>query len=283
MKLGFLFFFATFASLTARAEVLKVHSSFENHSSPEITIIKLQDGRTAFWNRKEISNVTLSELKTHKGLIQVDLDESHKVLGLNLIEGFVDEPRLTMRDNILLNQTYQPSILASYQVAQDTINSFSRGAIDGSQCYDKAHRWVYDEHMAYSTKLMKVFLFFSDAYIARTNHPWWFHTAPFAYVRMNNETTERVMDPTFFQHPLKFKIWTDIFMKNKVECKSINKYSEYSKAPNTNDCFIQRVSMYFWQPRDLEAFENTGALKTNFVPWEIDWAYQHGFGMRRPN
>ncbi len=287
MKRGFTFLMsALLFSLGASADVLKIHSSFESQTSPELTIIKLADGRNAFWDRSDVTNVTLSELKEHKGMIQIDMDENQKVLALNLVNGFVDdeESRTTTSVGMVsrFELGYQPSILASYSVAQTVLNSFNTSTIEGAQCYDKAHRWVYDEHKAYATKLMKMFLFFSDDYIARYTYPWWFHAAPFAYLRMNNETTERIMDPTFSQYPLKLKIWTDLFMKNKVECKSIDKYSGYSRNPQGGDCFIQRVSMYFWQPKDLEAFENTGALKSNFIPWEIDWAYEHGFGTRKP-
>jgi hypothetical protein len=64
---------------------------------------------------------------------------------------------------------------------------------------------------------------------------------------MNGFVNERIMDPAFTQYPLKEKLLTDIFIKNKVVCKAIGKYFEYSAHPSEDDCYIMKTSMYFWQ------------------------------------
>ena len=281
MKVGFLGMALGLLSTAAVAKVefIGLHSHFQSKTNPEIVILKLEDGRTAFWNQKELSTVELRELDGFKGTLGIELDQDQKVLSMNLLESFAP-PRPTV-GLAITDDAYRPSILANYSVAQDVMKSFNLNIIDGAQCYDKAHRWVYEEKKNYDTNLLKMFLFFSDSYIERYNYQWWFHTAPLAQVRMNNETTERVMDPTFSQYPLKVKLWTDIFMKNKAECLQITKYSQYVND-RKYDCYVHRATMYFWQPKDLDSFEQTGEQKTSFIPWEIDWAYEHGFGIKRP-
>jgi hypothetical protein len=98
-------------------------------------------------------------------------------------------------------------------------------------------------------------------------------------VKLNGETVERVMDPGFNRYPLKFKLWTDLFMKNKAECKLVEKYSDYSTHPGEDDCYMMKTSIYFWQPKDLEAQERSGVVKTKFIEWEIKHAYKNAFNI----
>ncbi len=271
-------------SSSLMARVIQVHSHFESKTSADVTVLKLSDGSIGFWNHKNISNVTIRDLKNAGTSVDVEIDEGQNVVSLNLVSGFLPERNTAPFLNAsVVDQSYTPTILADYSVAREVLGSFNTHTIEGAQCYDKAHRWVYEEYVGHGTKLMKLFLFFSDDYIERVHYKWWFHAAPYTQLRMSNQTTERVLDPTFSGYPLKFKLWTDLFMSNKVDCKEIKSYQEYSQNPHSSDCFIQRTPMYTWQPRDLETLGNsTQPQKTAFIPWEIDWAYEHGFGIKRP-
>ncbi len=260
----------------AHAEQLEIHSTFRSPAQPATLMVKFMDGRVGYL---DTSSKAFFSVPT-RGVVEVILDEDQDII--SMVRAVRTPVELdNTPDLVEVESNYTPSILASYAVAQNVLNEFDRSWIEGSQCYDRAHKWVYDEYKNYGTKMMKAFIFFSDGYIAREKFPWWFHTAPYVNVRMDNATTERIMDARFSQYPLKLKIWTDIFMKNKVDCKSITKYSEYLGTPNTVDCYILRTNMFFWQPKDVEAVERTGFEKKTFIKWEVDWAYKEGFGVTR--
>jgi hypothetical protein len=284
MNAGILAILLGLLSTSLMASVVQVHSQFQSKTNPNVTVLKLSDGSIGFWNHKNLTNVKPNDLKESGVNIDIIIDENQDVVALNLVSSLMPQRITTPEINATnVDQPYTPTILESYAVAREVLASFNTDTIEGAQCYDKAHRWVYDEYAGHGTKLMKIFLFFSDDYVERVHFKWWFHAAPFTQLRMSGQTTERVLDPTFSGYPLKFKLWTDLFMSNKVDCKEITSYKEYSGNPHTSDCFIQRTPMYTWQPRDLEAIATgTYPQKTAFIPWEIDWAYEHGFGAKRP-
>lgn len=177
-----------------------------------------------------------------------------------------------------LDENLPQTIFPSYKKAQEELNSFNSAWVTDSQCYNRSHIWAYESYLR-NIIFKKAFLFFSDDYIERYDFPWWFHNSPYALVQMREKVEERVMDKTFSPYPLKFKLWTDLFMKNKVECAVVDKYSEYSQRPGTFDCFIIKSTEYFWQPKDLAAFETSRIEKTKFIDWEVAHAYKQGFGV----
>ena len=187
------------------------------------------------------------------------------------------EPVLSQPENPYVIEIDNATVIGNYTSATNLLRRFKTSKRDDSQCYDRAHVWTYNARVRENITLNKVFLFFADHYIAKYKFKWWFHVAPYAEVEMNGVVTERVMDPVFYKYPLKFKLWTDIFMKNKATCKEITQYSQYLMNVNTNDCFIIKTTMFFWQPRDIEEFESTGVAKNTFIDWEIRWAFENAF------
>lgn len=152
-----------------------------------------------------------------------------------------------------------------------------RGWSSNSQCYNRAHVWVYEAKNNYSLNAMKVFMFYTRKYIRQYNFEWWFHVAPFTYIQEGESTVEKVLDPRFTRGPLVMKSWTDIFMRNKVTCPAITKYSQYANNQEAEYCYLYKASMYYVQPLDLENLENTGRTKTAFYNWEVNRAYRQGF------
>lgn len=280
MKNVFLFVIAIASfSAHAEAEQLEIHSTFKSKSLPKTLIVKFIDGRVGYLPTTDTKSV-LNRVPT-QGLVNVVMDEENDIVSMTRALPTNASEERSLEELSAPEANYTPTILASYAVAQNVLDEFDRSWVEGSQCYDRSHKWVYDEYKNYGTKMMKAFIFFSDDYIAREKFPWWFHTAPYVLVRMNYETTERIMDARFSQYPLKLQIWTDLFMKNKAVCKPITKYSEYIGAPHTDDCFLFRGNMFFWQPKDVEALERSGSEKKTFIKWEVDWSYKEGFGITR--
>ncbi len=264
---------ALLLSLSSQAEIFEVHSVAPNHSRPGSWIVKLMDGRVGFWKATKFDRIEPRNL--NRALIDADLSEERFLSGIKIL-GHLDETPVMSGEKDFSSPHYVPTIYSSYNFATDVLRGMRHNWNRDSQCYDRSHIWSYEETFA-GRYLQKAFLFFSDAYIGRYNHPWWFHTAPFAMVKLNGEIVERVMDPVFSRYPLKFKLWTDLFMKNKVECKLIARYSDYSTHPGEDDCYMMKTTIYFWQPKDLDAFERSGIEKTKFIDWEIKHAYENAF------
>ncbi len=264
-------------STLAFAEIFEVHSIVKKTDAQGAWIVKLTDGRVGFWN--ETDSPTLKPTELPRAMIDADLSE-YSVLSQVRIIGYAEAATvLTSSSNkSRFEINYTPTVYSSYGFATEVLNSMRRSWVNTSQCYDRSHIWAYEE--AYAQRYMqKAFLFFSDSYIQRYSFPWWFHTAPFALVKLNGEVVERVMDPAFTQYPLKFQLWTDKFMKNKAECKVVTSYLDYSGHPNEDDCYLIKKSIYFWQPQDLEAFDRSGVEKKKFIEWEVKHAYLNGFGL----
>lgn len=266
------------SSSQALAEIVSVHSVLPADTE---TMVKLDDGRVVYIESSEtlgIQDVRILEGK----IVDLELSEDFSITTLKII-GRKPLALMSHPDNISLpkqNYSYQLTVYNSYQDATAAMNAFRRNTLRNAQCYDKAHIWSYEENYHYGTRLGKAFLFFSDSYIRRYRYQWWFHVAPYGLIRMNGNVVERIMDAGYYGSPLQAKVWTDMFMKNKAQCKVVGKYSDYSQHPGEDDCYIIKASMYFWQPKDLEAFEASGIQKTKFIDWEIRHAYREGFGLQ---
>ncbi len=261
--------------LKSFAEILEVHSVVPNKSAPGKWIVKLIDGRVGFMDQEQNSDVDPGSLP--HSVIDAQLSEESVLSGIRII-GKINEAHESKLEKSKQLSVYYPTVYSSYSYATDVLTGMRRQWLKTSQCYDRSHVWTYEEafHGGY---LQKVFLFFSDTYISRYSYKWWFHTAPYALVSMNGQTVERIMDAAFSPYPLQFKLWTDLFMKNKVDCTPIQKYSDYSTHPGEDDCYFMKTSIFYWQPQDLEALEKSGVEKTKFSEWEVKHAYEKAFGI----
>jgi hypothetical protein len=253
----------TLLSWPLLADVVQIHSVHP-------TYLKLNDGRVAY------SKETF--LFSPGQIIEVELDENHEIMSFaeTRLSSAMNPPA---SEEFLQSTPYQPTIIRNYTIATNLLMTFNPRAINGSQCYDRAHVWTYEALRNQNVQLGKAWLFFSDNYIERYNFKWWFHVAPVGKVIMKGIVEDRILDREFAKFPMQFKIWTDKFMENKVDCKFIQKYSDYSRHPYEDDCFILKSTPYFWQPKDLESFERTGNEKRDYVTWEVSWAFKNGFGL----
>ncbi len=238
------------------------------------TFIKFEDGRVGFLD--EVDNEVLNQLRPGNTLkFTLDRDNTLGDVAIRSMNEAEATPSYT-----LTPEEYSPSILPNYQYATDLLHTFRAPALNDAQCYDKAHIWTYEADYYYRARLQKAWLFFSDNYIGRYRYKWWFHVAPFAKVMMRGAVEERIMDREFYQYPLKLKLWTDLFMENKATCKEVTSYTDYSQHPNEDDCYVIRSTPFYWQPKELKARAERGTEKTQYIQWEIIYAYQHGYGIR---
>ncbi len=149
-----------------------------------------------------------------------------------------------------------------------------------SQCFNRAMVWTYEWWRNHSLKSNKVLIYFTRNYIRRYNFEWWFHIAPYAHIMENGKIVERVLDVKYTNGPKKFQEWANIFLLNNASCPVITKYSDYADYPYTGECYLQRTSMYTYQPADLQMNEAWGYTKENFNINEVRQAYLDAFDER---
>lgn len=177
----------------------------------------------------------------------------------------------------LKNSNYVPTVVKEKDF---TTTMFERQREDAkwrSQCYNRAHVWSYEEFNRSGTLLNKTFIFFTNRYIRNYRYKWWFHVAPSTVVEENGEKKEVVLDITFFDKPEYLADWALSFMKSERACATVTKYTDYENNQESEDCYLIKTSMYFWQPMDIENYELSGEEKTDFVPDDISRAYRQAF------
>lgn len=258
--------FIVLTTTAALAETARIHSVTD-------TFIKFEDGRVGFLD--EVDSDVLNQIKP--GLvIKFELDQDHILDNIEIDASKEDRGTLPSPS---VTENYTPSVLRDYTYATNLLHSFRFPPVKDAQCYDKAHIWTYETEYNYRARLLKAWLFFADHYIERYRYKWWFHVAPLAKVMMRGTVEERILDREFYRHPLKLKLWTDLFMENKATCKEVTSYYDYSQRPGEDDCYVIRSTPYYWQPKDLEARARSGTEKTQYIRWEIIHAYKEGFGL----
>lgn len=179
--------------------------------------------------------------------------------------------------NVQNKSNYVPTTIADMETAQKYHKEGRRTTKAETQCFNRAMVWTYEWWKKHSLKSMKILIFFTRNYIRRYNFEWWFHIAPYIHVMDEGKVVERVMDLKYTSRPHTFRQWTDIFMRNNVECPVITKYSEYADFPYTGECYIIRTNMYTYQPADLQMNEAWGYTKTSFIMEEVKGAYLEAF------
>lgn len=171
---------------------------------------------------------------------------------------------------------FYPTVLPSEAYARDAFNSLDNQTLEDSQCYNRAHPWAYDLWRTRGINSMKIFLFFTDKYIREFRHKWWFHVAPMTYVSTAQGSVEYVLDRSFSEFPLFTRVWTNTFILNQAECRSVNTYFEYFKDSPTEYCYLIRSTMFY---RGTVALRNRdqGTLKTKWNLNEMREAREQAF------
>lgn len=224
----------------------------------------------------------LSENKSF--LLRADLKSAFRensLLHLHLNEGMIKEMEILTEearpsfseDPLPSFESYRPTQLQSYGEAQDIFSKLNRGHQRDSQCYNRAHVWAYEEWRRIGLRSLKLFMFFTTRYIWDYKYEWWFHVTPLTYVGNIPYTLDR----TFNRAPLNIKDWTLGFIKSRRDCVVVSRYSQYERNQMTEHCYLIPATMHFWQPRDLESYEQTGRYKNSFIPSEVNHSYWEAF------
>lgn len=268
------------AKTTLRTQIYDIDYGKED----EETLLLLTSGDVAklkpnehlmFWQKK-INNEPSSTQ-----WFDITMDENRYVTKMQAAEAplpTIEEK--TARLNKLLQSTYVPTTVESMSKAQ-AYHRQGRRTYDGAtQCFNRGMIWSYEWWKNNSVKSMKYWIFFTRTYIRKYNFEWWFHIAPYLHVMHEGKVVERAMDLKYTSSPVELRRWSNIFMRNKAECKIITKYSDFADYPYTGYCYIMRSNMYVYQPADLEMNEAWGYTKDSFLMDEIRGAYLEAFGIR---
>lgn len=214
-------------------------------------MIKWANGRVTYASSEEARSLEKSSEKHDLG---VQLDDKFNVIAL---------------------QSYEPTILDSLESANKLLRTMRRpNPIQWNiQCYNMAHVRAYEAWKNHGVKSMKAFLFFTNSYIRRYGHKWWFHVTPMVYVKINGKVEERILDREWAKTAVTTKEWTDKFIKPKTPCPVIGRYSEYEDHQDAQNCYLLPVNMYYWQPLHLVELERSRNEMNEFNMSQVRTAY----------
>jgi hypothetical protein len=236
-------------------------------------IIKLTNGRVAYIDNKELAVIT-AKMKEYKNkVLEIELGADNSLVSLKVIGPAPQMSTLQNRSS-REEESFSPSVLQNYEQVEAMFKRQNDRFQRISECYNRAHVWAYEEFKKTGTKSQKSFIFFTNSYLRKYRFNWWFHVAPLVKTQ---DGKSYVLDYRFTFAPYTPKQWSDLFVYSKRECPVVAKYSEYNQNQETEDCYFLNSSMYYWQPQDLEGFENNGQAKQEFLKFDIDWAYDEAF------
>jgi hypothetical protein len=272
-----LLFLLTLIFLTPAAQAgsltSKIHSIDTSNKKGVPHLILLENGSVVFLNYEETAELqSFRESLRQQDTIKIEVDEKNNFLSSESLlkkDGFM--PLGTTKSAL----AYVPTVVNSGTAATAIFRRMRRDYQYDSQCYNRAHVWAYEEFLNSGLLSTKHFLFFTRRYIRNYRFKWWFHVSP--SVAVSGYSTERILDRRYTGGHRSLSSWTRNFIYSGRTCPIVEKYYDYRNNQETEDCYLIPVSMYFWQPRDIERRDRTGFEKTSFNPYEVDYAYWEAF------
>lgn len=219
--------------------------------------------------------------------VEIILKESNKKLKDQRSK--ISEIKLiSERDEVIENtDDHVPTPLDGYKVAEalgvDVIKRMflflKPNLREDAQCYNRAHIWVHDLSSKFlqsrTINLGKMWIFFTQRYIREFNYKWWFHVAP--YTHLKGDSTEIILDRTYYHSPRRLQNWTNYFMQNNVTCTKVEYYSHYNNNQESAYCYLIKSSMYYYQPYQIENLEKGEPQKHEFLRSELELAYKDAY------
>ncbi|MBK7961524.1 MAG: hypothetical protein IPK04_10205 [Bdellovibrionales bacterium] len=271
------------AHLVSAAELKTrlVNVATPEKSDKEVMVFAEAEGRVLWADANDEAMLSALRTAQKEGLyaaLRFD-DESGKIFGAELLEvGNLEEGYEAKSDK---QSIYSPTVMNSLGDAQSLFDRQDGNTKRWSQCFNRAHGWSYDMWNMSGVNSMKVFIFFTQRYIKEYRYRWWFHVAPFVIVQTNSGPVEHVMDVSFSKGPIQMHLWTDMFMKNRAACPTVERYSQYRNNQWEQDCYLIQASMYYRTPKDLELLETQGRQELTWNLNEVREAREEAFRNHR--
>ena len=237
-------------------------------------VLTLNNGRVFAVDGKNES--LLSKLKAasySRSLVELETTEPiNKNKGLERVVDVSTLPTRKIQKPIFFEHApFEPTDLQSVELAEQMFSELIPRTKWWTECYNRAHIWSRQMHKDHQVRSEKIFIFYTQKYRSEINGKWWFHVAPMVTV----QGEEYVMDKEFTKEPLPVEDWEEIFNvpmeRTGYRCKRIDRISEYYQESNDHNeyCNIQKTSMYYWEPSELEKLEQQGVTKNKWIDWEI--------------
>lgn len=264
-----------FANTTLFSQIHRVDSSSQ---IGEETLVFLDGGRVGRISPRKIELIEEMRKGQEQNLtFKMVLDDKREVISME--EAPTKTPIIEGEGFSIPLLEFNPSVLKSEDEARRFFRDHRVAREGETQCFNRAHVWVYDWRVKKNFYSNKAWVFFTAKYIRKYTFEWWFHVAPMVHTVVDGQVKERVMDMKYARGPLTTRKWTDIFMKDDAACPTVTTYSDHANYPESGSCFLQKTSMYFYQPVDLEFQEKFGTTKTGWVAAEVRQAYAEAFGI----
>lgn len=246
----------------------RIHALDE--AAGEDTLVLLTSGHVAVVPKNQKSFLPmLREVESQGAQIQVTLNKDREIEDYEILSRtkFVSRPNLSTEQEF-----YEPTIVENMDLAR-TYFKEARFKDKESQCFNRAHSWVYEWFIKNTLYSNKTWIFFTRKYIRKYKFEWWFHVSPSIKVLEQGMPREKIMDIKYTRGPTSLKRWTDIFMQNDADCPMVSTYSDYANYPETGWCYTMRTSMFYYQPFDIESKETWGSIKSNWVDEDVKQAF----------
>jgi hypothetical protein len=277
-----LVFFLTIASMNSYAleistQVTEIEISEKGY---EHSLVFLASGEVA--KIKPGQNELLQQLlsaKDHQQSLKLTMNKGREITHVDLLSATLEQDTSVLSSSQKSLNVENPTVLNSLSIAQKYFSS-ARYKHKESQCFNRAHIWSYEWKTQNRINTSKMFIFFSIKYIREHDFQWWFHVAPYVHVVIGTDIKERIMDRKYLSAPGSVREWIDRLIIAGTQCRTIEKFSEYSNYPESGDCYLLRSSMYTYWPLDLEMEELNGTKKRAWVEDEIEQAYSEALDIK---
>ena len=148
-------------------------------------------------------------------------------------------------------------------IEQDEIYEYNSDIYDvNDNCFNRAQFWSRTYQSVESKRdrdsslgTDKVFIFFSQAYISKFDHNWWYHVAPVVYLNKRDARSAWALDPTFMgKEAVTLRAWLKAFDGHtNGKCQQIQNIDEYYANNDKPICMYAIASMFHYNPSDLSA------------------------------
>lgn len=271
----------TFCSLSLNAATTletRVHSLDFGDTQADAVLALLANGQVARINTSEVTLLEkLQHAQTLGQTLKLSLNDKNEITSLKPIFQIQLITKSSV-ENKMMFQDFIPSVLGSYEQARNLFLEMRKSPVQESQCWQRAHVWSYEWRMKHDLFTSKAWIFFTRKYLRENpDFGWWFHVAPMVHVNMDGVIKERVMDRKHANGPQMIKRWTDTFIRDRSVCRVVDTYSDHANFQDSASCFLQKSSMYFLQPVDLELFEKFATPRSSWVEPELVDAYDKAF------
>lgn len=268
-----LFFLILMITNIAFAERFKdtIHS-IDLGKGEEEHILKLASGRVAFIPPNDHYYEKVADELIGQ-YVEIEVDDRLTVISISSLPRPASAPQ-DEGPTITMPEKMTPTVIPSWNEALRIWNGMNRSYKQNTECTDRAHVWSYEEWRKHNLYTMKSFLFFTNTYIRAYRYNWWFHVAPYAFVREYGKNVEHVFDRRYASIPRHFREWTNIFMRSKRACP-VTTYRHYRNNRNgAEHCFVVKSTMYYRLPLHVRNYEDSGIVKSRFNASEVNFTYR---------